>query len=179
MRKSETAFWPNYDCSIWTHVYNRWFATYALHIVEKLRGAGGQMVTTLLYADDAVAENEEQVKMGLKVLEEWCKEWGVEVNVEKSGVMHIRRRGIKRTVETFFVNDERIGVVEEYKYLGCMVNDRLNCARMAEERPKAGAKALSDWIRRCRVAVGELRGEAFVKLLEMLVDSVLLYGAEV
>ena len=41
-------------------------------------------------------------------------------------------------------------VVEEYKYLGCMVNDRLNCARMAEERAKAGAKALSDWIRRCR-----------------------------
>ena len=69
--------------------------------------------------------------------------------------------------------------MEEYKYLGCMVNDRLNCARMAEERAKAGVKALSDWIRRCRVAVGELRGETFVKLLEMLVDSVLLYGAEV
>ena len=69
--------------------------------------------------------------------------------------------------------------MEEYKYLGCMVNDRLNCARMVEERAKAGAEALSDWIRRCRVAVGELRGETFVKLLEMLVDSVLLYGAEV
>ena len=80
-------------------------------LVEKLRGAGvgvecrAQMVTTLLYADDAVllAENEEQVKRGVKVLEEWCKEWGVEVNVEKSGVMHIRRRGIKRTVETFLL----------------------------------------------------------------------------
>ncbi len=50
--------------------------------MEKLRGAGvgfecrGRMVTALLYADDAVllAENEEQVKRGLKVLEEWCKE---------------------------------------------------------------------------------------------------------
>ncbi len=50
---------------------------------------------------------------------------------------------------------------------------------MVEERAKAGAKALSDWIRRCRVAVGELRGETFVKPLEMLVDSVLLYGEEV
>ena len=28
---------------------------------------------------------------------------GVEVNVEKSGVMHIRRRGIKRTAETFLL----------------------------------------------------------------------------
>ena len=32
--------------------------------------------------------------------------------------------------------------MEEYKYLGCMVNDRLNCARMAEERAKAGARRL-------------------------------------
>ena len=28
-----------------------------------------------------------------------------------------------------------------------------------EERAKAGVKALSDWMRRCRVAVGELRGK--------------------
>ena len=69
------------------------FSLYVNSLVEKLRGAGvgvecrGQMVTTLLHADDAVmlAENEEQVKRGLKVLKEWCKEWGVEVNVEKSG----------------------------------------------------------------------------------------------
>ena len=82
------------------------------------------MVTALLYADDAVllAEHEEQVKRGLKVLEEWCKEWAVEVNVEKNGVMHMRRRGFGRTGETF---DERIEVVKEYKYLGCMVNDQL------------------------------------------------------
>ena len=28
-------------------------------------------------------------------------EWAVEVNVEKSGVMHMRRRDVKRTGETF------------------------------------------------------------------------------
>ena len=72
-----------------------------------------------------LAENEEQVKRGLKALEECCKEWTVEVNVEKTGVMHMRRRGVGRTGETFFVNDEIIEVVEEYKYLGCMVNDQL------------------------------------------------------
>ena len=107
------------------------------------------------------------------------REWAVEVNVEKSGVMHMRRRGIKRTGETFFVNDEEIKVVAEYKYLGCVVNEQLNCSRMVEERAKAGAKALSDWLRRCRVTVGDLRGKTFLKLLEMLVYSVLLYGTEV
>ena len=47
----------------------------------------------------------------------------MEVNVEKSGVMHMRRRGLNSTGETF-VNDERIEVVEE--------------------RAKVGTKALSD-----------------------------------
>ena len=160
---------------------------YIYSLVERLRGAGvgvecgGRMITALLYADDAVlmAEDEKQVKRGLKVLEEWCREWGVEVNVEKSGVMHMRKRGVKRTRETFLVNGEKIKAVEEYRYLGCMVNEHLNCTRMVEERAKAGAKALSEWLRRCTAAVGELRGETFKKLLEMLVDSVLLYGAEV
>ena len=44
---------------------------------------------------------------------------------------------------------------------------------------KVGDKTLNDWMRRCRVTVCELRGKTVVKLLEMLVDSVLLYGAEV
>ena len=60
-----------------------------------------------------------------------------------------------------------------------MVNEQLNCTRMVEERAIAGAKALSDWLRRCRPAVEELRGETFKKLLKILVDSVLLYGPEV
>ena len=50
---------------------------------------------------------------------------------------------------------------------------------MVEERGKAGARALSGWLRRCRTTVGEVRGATFVRLMESLVESVLLYGAEV
>ena len=50
---------------------------------------------------------------------------------------------------------------------------------MVEERAKAGAKALSDWPRRCRATGGgKVKGATFVRLLEMLVESVLLYGIE-
>ena len=93
------------------------------------------------------------MKRGLKELKEWCKEWAVEVNVEKSEVMPMRRIGVKKNGETFSVNDERIEVVEERKYLGCMVNDQRNCTRMMEEKVNVGAKALNDWMRRCRVTV--------------------------
>ena len=103
-----------------------------------------QLISVSLYADDAVilAENEKLLKRGLEVLMEWCKEWMVEVNVEKSGVMHImRRKGVKRTVERFYVGGKEIGVVEEYKYLGSVVNEYLTNVRMVEERRrKCGRK---------------------------------------
>jgi len=35
-----------------------------------------------------------------------------------------------------------------------------------------GTRALCAWLRRCRVAVGEVQGESFVKLLEAMVESV-------
>ena len=99
--------------------------------------------------------------------------------MEKCGVMHMRRRGVKRTGEKFYVDSKEIKVVEEYKYLGCVINEQLGSQRMVEERAKAGARALSEWLRKCRVTVGEVRRETFVKLMEVLVGSVLMYGAEV
>ena len=163
------------------------FSLYINSLVEKLKAAGvgvecrGRLVSALLYADDAVlfAEDEEGMRVSLGVLSEWCKQWAVEINVDKCGVMHMRRRGVKRTGEKFHVDSKRIEVVEEYKYLGCVINEQLGSRRMVEERAKAGARALSEWLRKCRVAVGEVRGETFVKLMEMLVGSVLMYGAEV
>ena len=38
---------------------------------------------------------------------------------------------------------------------------------MVEERERAGAKALSDWLGKCRVVVAEVKGATFVKLLEL------------
>ena len=60
-----------------------------------------------------------------------------------------------------------------------MINEYLTNVRMVEERGRAGVKALSDWLRRYRASVGEVKGATFVRLVEFLVESVLLYGAEV
>ena len=141
----------------------------------------GQWIPALLYADDMVmfAEEEEGLVRGLKVLEEWCEKWSVKVNAEKCGIMHFRKRRVKRSKEEFSVNGERVDQVAEYKYLGCVISEHLGSKRMLEERAKTGARALSAWLKRCRTSVGEVKGETFVRLLEALVELVLLYGAEV
>ena len=102
----------------------------------------------------------------------------MKVNVEKCGVMHLRRKGVMRSDERFHVGGEEIKAMVDYMYLGCVVDEYLSNVRMVEERAKAGAKALGDWLRRCRSTVGEVKGATFVRLLEMLVESVLLYGVE-
>ena len=50
---------------------------------------------------------------------------------------------------------------------------------MIEERAMAGARALSGWLRSCKAMVREVRGTRFRKLMEALVETVLLYEAEV
>ena len=93
--------------------------------------------------------------------------------------MHIRKRGVRRTEEVFKVDGKRIEVVEEFKYLDCVVTEQMGSNRMVKERAQAESRALSDYLRKCRDAVGEVKGRTFVRILEMLVGSVLLYGAEV
>ena len=80
----------------------------------------------LLYADDAVilVEDERSMRRGLDTLAEWCSKWAVEIIVE-CGMMHVRRKGVKKTEEKFYVGGDEIEVVKEYKYLGCVVNEHL------------------------------------------------------
>ena len=70
-------------------------------------------------------------------------------------------------------------MVSTYKYLGCVVDEFLECSSMVEHRVQLGSQALSTWLRRCRESVGEVSGKSFMQLMKSLVDSVLLYGAEI
>ena len=53
--------------------------------------------------------------------------WAMKVNADKCGVMHLRRNGVKRTTSLFSVGGERVKVVKSYKYLGCIVNEHMDC----------------------------------------------------
>ena len=111
------------------------FSLFINSIVARLKEAevgvkcGSKLISMLLYADDAVifAEDEKSMRLGLDVLMGWCREWWC-------GVMHMRRKGVKRTEEKFCEGEEEIAVVEEYKYLGCVVDEHGQCRSMVKER---------------------------------------------
>ena len=106
------------------------------------------------------------------MLDEWCMEWAVRVSVDKCEIMHVRKKGVKMSQLKFFVNAWG-GCVVEYKALECeYAESRLTVNNTA----KAGARALCAWLRKCNIAIGEVKGESFMRLLAALVDSVLLNG---
>ena len=71
----------------------------------------------MLHPDDMVmfAEDDEMMGRALKKLDEWCMEWAVRVNVDKCGIMHVRKKGVKRSQQKFVVNGGTARNVVEYK----------------------------------------------------------------
>ena len=65
----------------------------------------------------------------------------MELNVKKCGVMHIRKRGVRRTEEVLEVDGKRIEVVEEFKYLDCVVPEQ-----MGSKLEDGGGKG-SSWVK--------------------------------
>ena len=163
------------------------FSLYINSLVTELKDrecgvvCGEIMVPGLLFADDTalLAESADDMRKSLQCLQSWCEKWSVEINVEKSAVMHMRKSGINKCAEQFRIGDEVLPWVSTYKYLGCLVDDSLNCSNMVKHRVEMGSRALGAWLRKCRESVGEVNGKSFMKLMQSLVESVLLYGAEI
>ena len=60
------------------------------------------IIRILLYADDIVlfAQNEEDLQSLLFVVEIWCQNWRLEVNLAKTNILHVRA---KRKQQSKFV----------------------------------------------------------------------------
>ena len=60
------------------------------------------------------------------MLVEWCKEWGVMINVVKCGIVHIRKKNVARCEVKYEVDGEAIPMVSSYKYSGCVVDEHMD-----------------------------------------------------
>ena len=51
---------------------------------------GSEKVSIIMYADDIVLLSENEIAMQdvIKCCNQWCNEWHLEVNTDKSGVVH-------------------------------------------------------------------------------------------
>ena len=83
---------------------------------------GGRNITNLRFADniDALAEEEEELKVLVESLDRICTRYKMEISAEKTKLMTNSDNGIQRVIK---VKGQKLGTVTSFKYLKAVVSD--------------------------------------------------------
>ena len=78
----------------------------------------------LLYADDTIimAESPNELQLALNALSEYCTQWKLKINVDKTKIIRFSKRPMQCPVHDFFLNNEKVEVVNSYVYLGTTIS---------------------------------------------------------
>jgi len=78
----------------------------------------------LMYADDMaiLAETPEDLQASLNSLHEYCCKWDLQVNTDKTKVMVFRKRGQLHSNEKWYYNGQLLETVNDFNYLGVVLN---------------------------------------------------------
>ena len=87
------------------------------------------------------------LKKSLDLSVEWCREWGVKIYyVQKSGIMHVRKKSVRRCNVSYVVDGEETLYVSMCKYLSCVVDEHLALNEMVEDKAAIGRRILGAWL---------------------------------
>ena len=137
-------------------------------------------LSILLFADDIalIADSPEALQTMLNTLSEWCKKWRLSINVEKTKVVHFRPHSVVKIDFNFECLDSTIQVIEQYKYMGLMLNEYIDKGAIAKSVAKSANRALGLLIAKHK-AFGGMPHNVFSKLYDSLVVPVIEYAAAV
>lgn len=135
-------------------------------------------LVTLLYADDTIifAESEIDLQTALNTLDNYCKKWDLNVNINKSKII-VFSRGKIRNLPKFTFNNIDLEVVFEYKYLGIIFNYNGNFSKAKKLLYDQGTRAMYALITKARNL--NLPIDIQLQLFDTLVVPILLYGCEI
>jgi hypothetical protein len=73
-----------------------------------------------------LAEDEKQLQILLNHTNAWCKKWKKKVNIDKTKVVHFRKKRVNKTTQSFLLGDKQIEIVDKYKYFGVYLDEHLD-----------------------------------------------------
>ena len=136
------------------------------------------VVNHLLWADDLalLALDEISLQENLDILNQYCKKWGLEVNLKKTKCMRFGQSKPSVT-HKFTIGADEIEEVDEYCYLGVIFHRNGSFKPASNELRK---KALRGLYGLKRVIVKSfISFHALIKLFDSLVKPILLYSCQV
>ena len=138
------------------------------------------LVNHLLWADDLVllALDSESLQNNINVLYEFCKAWGLSINITKTKVVCFYHGRIKNaTRDNFYLDSDIIEYTESYCYLGIVFHQNGSFKIAQNQLRKKALRALFGLKR--NILKNTLSIVALFKLFDSLVKPVLLYGCQV
>ena len=169
-------------CSLSPMLFNLYINDLALKIDALGKGVevDDTRVSVLLYADDIVliAESEMDLQAMLDTLGAWSKNNLITINVAKSNIVHFRNPSVTRSNFVFKVNDDSLGYVSQYKYLGLVLTEHLDYAVTAKIVAQSANRALGLLIAKSKAFSG-LQYEPYTKLYDAIVVPIISYGAAI
>ena len=134
----------------------------------------------ILFADDMVlfSDNRFGLQRGLDKFHEYCNDWGLEVNVEKTKCLVFKNGGRKNRLDKWYYNGNEIETVSEFKYLGFIFSSSGKFKTGLDNLLARGEKALFDMMSSIN-DYNDMTFDMKLSLYDSLVKSVICYGCEI
>ena len=138
-----------------------------------------KIIYLLLYADDIVLISDSIMGLQnqLNNLKKGADSVGLTVNKDKTKVMVFRKGGYISVKEKWFLDEDPLEVVSEYRYLGSLFTTKLSCNQLQKDLVQR-SKASTTQVIRCLRKLQTLSPDAFFKMLDAQILSILLYSSE-
>ena len=132
----------------------------------------------ILYADDTVllSETKEDLQIQLNMLSEYCTDWKLKVNVQKSKIVIFSKGRMPQNIN-FYYDGVELEIVKEFSYLGVLFSRSGNFLKAKKTQVDKALSAMYNIIRKGKYH--NLSIECLLDLFDKIVKPILLYGCEV
>ena len=138
------------------------------------------VISILLYADDIVlfAQNEEDMQSLLFIVEIWCQNWRLEVNLAKTNILQVRAKRKPQSKFVFLFGKRIVEYCTSYKYLGCYLNEFLDFNFTAEMQANSASRALNSIVTKM-IKRGGFPYTVYSMLYQACILSISQYAGEI
>ena len=133
----------------------------------------------LMYADDTVllCDSEASMKKAIIALHNYCSDWRLKVNCDKTKVVVFSRGQVQTSRYNFQLAGEAIEVVNDYKYLGVLFNYNGKFRKGELALQAQATRALYSIVGKSRKY--DLPVDIQIELFNTMVVPILTYGCEI
>ena len=133
----------------------------------------------LLFADDMVifGKTPQELQNKLDCLYDYCSHRGLQVNASKTKIVVFRKRGTLKPCESWTYNKEKIEVVNDFNYLGVVLNFTGKFSLHFKYVNGKAKKAINFLLYKCKKF--NFKPSCLMQLFDAFVGSVLSYANEI